>query len=253
MAGKRIIIVSYQFSVVMRSVEKRLTEAGHFITSIQPKLADVEGYIKDAGMFIIYLPPEITETRNVNSLFRIAESLDRAKSKVLLIGEKKFYDELMTAIPLLQNYVWMNRPLDMDVLAKSVEDILKGDVHVATGKRILIIDDDPAYARMVKEWLKDSYKVDIVTDGMQGIKFLLGAPVDIILLDYEMPVVDGPQVLEMLRSEETTKNIPVIFLTGVGTKDAVARVMALHPTGYVLKSTNKVELLKYLQDKIPVR
>ena len=45
------------------------------------------------------------------------------------------------------------------------------------------------------------YKTDIVTTGMQAITFLLKNPVDMVLLDYEMPVMDGPQVLQVLRQE----------------------------------------------------
>ena len=85
---------------------------------------------------------------------------------------------------------------------------------------------------------------------MQAIKFLLKRPVDLILLDYEMPIVDGPQVLQMLRQEPATEHIPVIFLTGVGTKEAVQRVMSLKPDGYILKSTSRDNLLKYLYGKL---
>ena len=74
--------------------------------------------------------------------------------------------------------------------------------------------------------------------------------VDLILLDYEMPVVDGPQVLQMLRQEPATEKIPVIFLTGIGTKEAVSRVMALKPDGYILKTTPRGDLLGFLQKKL---
>jgi CheY-like chemotaxis protein len=113
-------------------------------------------------------------------------------------------------------------------------------------KHILIVDDDPSYAKMVREWIKDHYQVSIVTAGIQAITFLAKNPVDMILLDYEMPVVDGAQVLQMLRQEPSTQNIPVIFLTGVGDKEQVERVLRLRPTGYILKSTTKEKLLDYL-------
>ena len=71
-----------------------------------------------------------------------------------------------------------------------------------------------------------------------------------ILLDYEMPVVDGAQVLQMLRQEPSTQNIPVIFLTGVGGKEQVERVLRLRPTGYILKSTTKEKLLDYLHTHV---
>ena len=65
-----------------------------------------------------------------------------------------------------------------------------------------------------------------------------------------MPLVDGPQVFQMLRQEQATQHIPVVFLTGVGTREGVERVMALKPDGYILKSATKEKLLNYLREKI---
>ena len=117
-------------------------------------------------------------------------------------------------------------------------------------KHILIVDDDPSYAKMVKEWLKDTYKVHVVTNGLQVLTFLEKNPIDLILLDYEMPEINGPQVLQILRQEPTTRLIPVIFLTGVDTKENVMKVMDMKPNGYMLKSTTKEQLLDYLKEKI---
>ena len=71
---------------------------------------------------------------------------------------------------------------------------------------------------------------------------------DLILLDYEMPVTSGPQVLEMIRSETKTDTIPVIFLTGKGDRESVMKVLALKPDGYLLKSMEKAALLKSLEE-----
>jgi CheY-like chemotaxis protein len=71
---------------------------------------------------------------------------------------------------------------------------------------------------------------------------------DLILLDYEMPVTSGPQVLEMIRSETKTDTIPVIFLTGKGDRESVLKVLALKPDGYLLKSMEKAALLKSLEE-----
>ena len=71
---------------------------------------------------------------------------------------------------------------------------------------------------------------------------------DLILLDYEMPVTSGPQVLEMIRNETNVDSIPVIFLTGKGDRESVMKVLELKPDGYLLKSTEKAALLKSIAD-----
>ena len=115
-------------------------------------------------------------------------------------------------------------------------------------KRILIVDDDPQYLGLVREWLKDKYKIFMAKSGLQAIKLLGMNTVDLILLDYEMPVTTGPQVLEMLRADEDTKSIPVMFLTSKSDKDSVMEVVTLRPEGYFLKTITREELLERLSE-----
>ncbi len=176
--------------------------------------------------------------------------------EMIVIGDYQQRDDLHEAVSQLRESEWIDRPVDLEKLGNLVEKMtaVKKEKSAGGKKRILIVDDDPSYAKMVREWIKEVYRVDIVTAGMQAISFLLkvkeGEQVDLILLDYEMPVVDGPQVLQMLRQDPATKNIPVIFLTGNGTKEAVARVMELKPDGYILKSTTRENLMGYLYGKL---
>ena len=101
---------------------------------------------------------------------------------------------------------------------------------------------------LVREWLKGTYKVAMANSGLQALKWLGKNRADLILLDYEMPVTSGPQVLEMLRSDEETKDIPVIFLTGKGDKESVMAVVALKPQGYFLKNIDREELLTKMKE-----
>ncbi len=58
----------------------------------------------------------------------------------------------------------------------------------------------------------------------------------LVLMDYEMPVCDGRQALEMIRSDADISDIPVMFLTGRGDRESVKKVMSLKPEGYLLKT-----------------
>jgi CheY-like chemotaxis protein len=86
--------------------------------------------------------------------------------------------------------------------------------------------------------------VAVVSSGLQALKWLGKNKADLILLDYEMPVTSGPQVLEMLRSDHDTRDIPVMFLTGRGDKESVMQVLKLKPEGYLLKNIERHELLE---------
>ena len=190
----------------------------------------------------------LTDTLKLQRLIDTCQQVSEAGKNIIAVGEKKFQEETLAAVPILRNYNWINRPIDMDTFPAIVEEAVNKGSIIKGRRHILIVDDDPSYSKMVREWIKTDYDVDVVAAGMQAITFLMKNQVDIILLDYEMPIVDGPQVLQMLRSEPATENIPVIFLTGVSTREEVSRVMSLKPAGYVLKTTTREDLLKYLSN-----
>ena len=136
----------------------------------------------------------------------------------------------------------------MEQLLDVIEKYMEEESQYARLKSVLIVDDDVSYMSIISEWLKGSYRVSMANSGMQAIKWLAKNKVDLILLDYEMPVTSGPQVLEMLKSESETKSIPVMFLTGKSDKESVMKVVALKPEGYFLKTIKKKELLKILDN-----
>ena len=80
-------------------------------------------------------------------------------------------------------------------------------------KHILIVDDDKTNLAMAKRGLSDIYKISAVTMGSQALQFLENNTCDLILLDINMPEMDGFEVLKIIKSNEAHKNIPIIFLT----------------------------------------
>jgi CheY-like chemotaxis protein len=250
-----IVMLMFQPSVVARGMEKKLKEMDNNVVTLVGDLSGYETEIFRTDVFIFHLPTRIVEeTKEVNTMIEICEKIRYKNKGLILVGDRDIWDDLGRIYPGVSKYVWLFRPVEMNDLLIAISKVFTVAKPVEAKRRILIIDDDPAYAKVVREWIKDEYKVDIVTAGMQAITFLIKVadtePVDLILLDYEMPIVDGPQVLQMLRTEAVTAKIPVVFLTGIGTRESVSRVMALKPDGYILKSTSREDLLAFLHEKM---
>lgn len=87
----------------------------------------------------------------------------------------------------------------------------------------------------------------MASNGVQAISYLAKNRADLILLDYEMPIANGPQVLSMLKNDSDTGQIPVMFLTGHGDKESVLSVVGLSPVDYLLKTIDKNSLLEKLK------
>lgn len=113
-------------------------------------------------------------------------------------------------------------------------------------KHVLVIDDDPVMLKTIKRYLGEEYNVATALAGKIALKFLEKRTTDVILLDYEMPSMNGPEVLDILRANEKTKNIPVVFMTGVNEVDKIQKVLTMKPQGYMLKPVNNEELHRTL-------
>lgn len=111
-------------------------------------------------------------------------------------------------------------------------------------KKILVVDDSEFVLRAMEELLGKEYEVMLAKSGLSTIRSITLNRPDLILLDYEMPICDGSQVLEMIRSEEDFANIPVIFLTSRVDKESIKKVLALKPAGYLSKSLDPVDVKK---------
>lgn len=111
-------------------------------------------------------------------------------------------------------------------------------------KRILVVDDSDFLRQAMVKLLAKDYNVIEAASSVAAIQSIVLNRPDLVLLDYEMPVCDGRQTLEMIRSEKTIASIPVIFLTGRGDRESVKKVMALKPEGYLLKTMPEEDIKK---------
>lgn len=115
-------------------------------------------------------------------------------------------------------------------------------------KKILIVDDSDFVRSKIVSLFENDYEVTEVNSSITAIQSITVNRPDLVLLDYEMPICDGRQALEMIRSEKATANIPVIFLTGKGDRESVKKVMSLKPEGYLLKMMPDEEIKKMIDD-----
>ena len=168
----------------------------------------------------------------------------------------------------LERVLFLSRPISLFALYEKlneIEETLEGEKekNLATfrefvnddpdkghkRKRILVVDDDTEQLLMIKEQLEEFYDVTCVKSGDAAFKFLAKKSCDLILLDYLMPDLDGPEVLRNIQDTKAWADIPVIFLTGVSEKNKVLQTLAeLRPQGYIIKPSKKSEIVAKIID-----
>jgi CheY-like chemotaxis protein len=119
-------------------------------------------------------------------------------------------------------------------------------------KEILVVEDDQFLAKVYQTKLKkEGYNVFIALDGEEALSHIKKQKPALILLDLILPKMDGFEVLEKLKNDESTKKIPVIILSNLGQDDDIERGKKLGAEDYFVKAnTSLAEILKKIQKYI---
>lgn len=138
---------------------------------------------------------------------------------------------------------------DFDMGLDSLLKELQEEFNIAPRKHIIAVDDDRNVLKLIKDFLGDKYEVTTMANGLMALNYFRNKTCDLIFLDYEMPGMSGADVLKKLRENENTKDIPVVFLTGVSDNQKVKEIMSMGVHDYILKPIN-VERLRADAKKI---
>ena len=237
----KILLITQGFSFMGNSIQKTLEKAGYKVVRIDPLVEEVSANKRNADIMVFYLGKFIEDMPQF--LYYLKDFCVEEAKVLILLGNT---DELATVKEVIPETVIaasLERPVDLKKLTQTVDKIASSVDNNEFKRNILLVDDDTTFLKMMKNWLDKYYRVTIVTSGTQALMYLADNKPDLILLDYEMPVTSGPQVLEMIRSETKVGKVPVMFLTGKGDRESIMKVLSLKPDGYLLKSLNREQIL----------
>ncbi len=246
MDKNRVMMIGRKESFITRVLTKKLSESDVECEFVHWSVNEINSKWEGTHLVTLYMEENDRPPEDVIQFLK--DRLDDEGVLFIPIGEKTDIQYILEHMPGEMIYKTFIRPVDNAEFANTITDLMNKLESGEFKKTILIVDDDPNYLSLVREWLKGTYKVAMANSGLQALKWLGKNKADLILLDHEMPVTSGPQVLEMLRSEEETKSIPVMFLTGKSDKNSVMAVVALKPEGYFLKTIGREELLEKLSE-----
>ncbi len=120
-------------------------------------------------------------------------------------------------------------------------------------ERILVIDDSKITQMLVAEILAGKYQLDFRDDGMSGIALAKQNPPDLILLDIRLPNMDGFEVCRVLKAEEITSHIPIIFITSMESETERVKGFEAGAEDYVVKPFYLEELLARIKVQLALQ
>lgn len=239
------------------------TDDNFLILSTSLRFQDIDNHLAvfEPDVFAICLSSE-TRTE-INRLMELKRKLTRMNISVVVIGDREDVEEFQRAAVYMADLV-LEKPITIDIIRSKVREFLDDKKkqeeeerrmqeellkikEQARRKHVLVIDDDPTMLKIIKEHLHEKYDVATAISGKIAYKFLDSRKTDMILLDYEMPVEKGPEVLVKIRENEQLANIPVVFLTGITDREKIKEALSLKPQGYLLKPIDKEKLVGMIE------
>lgn len=237
-----ILLVSHVKSFIITSLVTQLENHGHKVLISGDSPSEIGEIREDIHLMLLY-----AEELEMEGLVYAKDRAIEENLPVFVIGDINELEEVKSVVPAQFIKKEFVRPVNVKEVAEIIDNHIKKDgFHLK--KKILVVDDSGVMLRNVKGWLQDKYNVILANSGTMAIKYLALNRPDLILLDYEMPVCDGKQVLEMIRSESEFSNVPVIFLTSKNDKESVMSVSTLKPEGYLLKTMEPKQIVQTIDE-----
>ena len=244
--ANRITIIAKGTAFMTDAISKNFQKAGFDTLVIEPDISAIETHAAYTDIYVLFAGSYVFDETDV--LVYIKDTCGESEKSLCVIGYPEEIGEIRKNIPEQIISGSVERPFDMKDLVAEIKKLSNLDEERKKRKHILLVDDDVTFLKMMQDWLSGTYTVTIARSGMQAITYIANHTPDLILLDYDMPITSGPQVMEMIRSEPNSTDIPIIFLTGKSDRESVMKVMQLKPQGYLLKNMNRTDILKAVGD-----
>lgn len=130
----------------------------------------------------------------------------------------------------------------------------KNNLENSTKGDILVVDDTPANLRLLSQMLNEQgYQVRPVPDGLLAFAAALAKAPDLVLLDIRMPEMDGYQVCEKLKAENSTKDIPIIFISALDAIQDKVKAFTVGGVDYITKPFHVEEVLARVETHLALR
>lgn len=241
---KNILLIGDRNSFMVKKIHDSLKENGFCLRILSPDAFALQNIQETYHVYMLQAGEKIKADILVNLKNRIRE----ADIQLFVFGNSDMFGRIYDIIPQGDLADVFSEPFRMEWMMERLRASFAASELEKMRKRILIVDSDPVALNAIKTWMAGNYRIYVASSGMNAVTFLASNDVDLVLLDYEMPVISGAQVLEMLRSDPHTADIPVMLMTSKKDKEAVMKLVALRPVKYLSKNMSPQELEEQVAD-----
>lgn len=241
---RTILFVGDENTIVSKGIIKSLTDDGFKIITEKDIPEFILRHRRESNLILYYPSGDTDHIKVVSSM--LAEMCRDDNKTLCLTGDPVDIDAALKIHDKDSISSVYPRPVDLNRMVTDLLEYADMQAEYKRTKNILVIDDDADFLTIIEYWLSEVYNVHCSRSGADALSYLESHRPDLILLDYEMPGMNGNKVMDRIRSNPRNEHIPIIFLTGKNDRECVIKILEKKPDGYLLKSMPREVLLDSL-------
>ena len=242
---EKIVFISDMTNFLLVSIKDKLKDMGYRVVNCKLNIDDIARIERMVEAIVIPVSEEMAS--KPKEMTYIKDHALENDFPIFTLGNRDELSVIDKFIPKSMIAQEFSRPIDVGQLTDSLDDYI-AEYREHKRKKILVVDDSGTMLRNVKNWLEEKYQVILANSATMALKYLALNQTDLILLDYEMHVCDGKQLMEMMRADGDYNTVPIIFLTGKNDRQSIAQVTVMKPDGYLLKTIPPAQIVRAIDD-----
>lgn len=243
--GRRVLVIDDdpEMQLLLRAVLARVGVQ----VEVAENAAQAQERVRREGFDLILLDLLLPDADGRKVLLTIRDSAPNLATPVFVLSAKTGQQARTECLALGANS-FIEKPFDPEALAAEVAAQLSHEVSSPPkqtgGQRILVVEDDELVASIIKHRLeREGFTLHHYADGESALEAITRADFGLAIIDVKLPGLDGFELLERLRANAATAQVPVIMLTALGSERDVVHGLELGANDYMVKPFSPVELM----------
>lgn len=235
--------------LIRKLISNTLRAAQYRVIDFESPLETIN-YLKNNKVDLLLLDFQMPEMNGIDC-FRELKKISLAKDiPVLFVTSVSEGNKVMECIKEgAKGYLL--KPIDTTILLEEIKKVLFNKEPVSSfDKRVLAIDDSRLGLSTIRDAISEICSLDLQTSANKALKYLKLNTVDLILLDYEMPEMNGLQTLKEIRKLDMNNNTPIFFITSTTNPNKIKECIKAGANDYILKPIDKEMLRKRVFSKV---
>lgn len=244
---KNILVIGKKGEFLTESMVNDLKWRGFNALKTESDVTEISKIKEEVYLYVVIVEA-VVEARPI--LVYLRDQVFDKQLHICLICHRGDDSQILGILPKEDIAQIYYRPVNLKEVGADLERIYKRTKGEAKKKSILLIDDDAVFLKRTAGVLKGKgdFKVYMVTSGASAVLLMAKHHVDLILLDYEMPIIDGPKVYQMIKAEPDLSGIPIMFLSGHADVESVKTAVQLKPERYISKTLKAEDFVKLIKE-----